>query len=110
MVKKFKFTKDYRRDRDKIYNMAIKLEDELYEKGEYILSLRNQNKSLQNQLETKQNQLEAKEEENLRLMKELAHYKALSNHDGTNTGIPTSQTPINKKKLFQIQGKQVIGI
>ena len=53
MVKKFKFTKDYRRDRDKIYHMAIELEDELYEKGEYILSLRNQNKSLQNQLETK---------------------------------------------------------
>ena len=72
--------------------MAIELEDELYEKGEYILSLRNQNKSLQNQLETKQKQLEAKEEENLRLMKELAHYKALSSHDSTNTGIPTSIT------------------
>ena len=28
----------------------------------------------------------------------IAYYKVLEAHDGTNTGMPTSQTPINKKK------------
>ena len=32
------------------------------------------------------------------LLVELGHEKALRNHDGNNTGLPTSQTPINKKK------------
>ena len=32
--------------------------------------------------------------------KEIARLKALLNIDGTNAGIPTSQTPINKKKII----------
>lgn len=32
--------------------------------------------------------------------KEIARLKALLNIDGTNSGIPTSQTPINKKKII----------
>ena len=32
--------------------------------------------------------------------KEIARLKALLNIDGTNAGIPTSQTPINKKKVI----------
>lgn len=32
--------------------------------------------------------------------KEIARLKALLNADGTNAGIPTSQTPINKKKII----------
>lgn len=32
--------------------------------------------------------------------KEIARLKALLNMDGTNAGIPTSQTPINKKKII----------
>lgn len=32
--------------------------------------------------------------------KEIARLKALLNNDGTNTGIPTSKTPINKKKII----------
>ena len=32
--------------------------------------------------------------------KEIARLKALLNTDGTNAGIPTSQTPINKKKII----------
>ena len=31
---------------------------------------------------------------------EIARLKALLNMDGTNHGIPTSQTPINKKKVI----------
>ncbi len=33
------------------------------------------------------------------LKKEVAHLAAVAAHDGTNTGIPTSATPINKNKL-----------
>ena len=32
--------------------------------------------------------------------KEIARLKALLNIDGTSAGIPTSQTPINKKKVI----------
>lgn len=32
--------------------------------------------------------------------KEIVRLKALLNIDGTNAGIPTSQTPINKKKVI----------
>ena len=32
------------------------------------------------------------------LMNKVAHLEALADRDGTNTGIPTSQTPVNQKK------------
>ena len=44
-------------------------------------------------LNEKDKQLEEKD-------KEIARLKALLNIDGTNYGIPTSQTPINKKKII----------
>ena len=44
-------------------------------------------------LNEKDKQLEEKD-------KEIARLKALLNIDGTNAGIPTSQTPINKKKII----------
>lgn len=44
-------------------------------------------------LDEKDKQLEEKD-------REIAKLKALLNIDGTNAGIPTSQTPINKKKII----------
>ena len=44
-------------------------------------------------LDDKDKQLEEKD-------KEIARLKALLNIDGTNAGIPTSRTPINKKKII----------
>lgn len=44
--------------------------------------------------------------------KEIARLKALLNIDGTNAGIPTSQTPINKKKIIpntRIKSNKKIG-
>ena len=44
--------------------------------------------------------------------KEIARLKALLNMDGTNAGIPTSQTPINKKKIIpnnRIKSEKNIG-
>ncbi len=34
------------------------------------------------------------------LTNEVAHLKAIAGHDGTNTGVPTSATPIGKKKVI----------
>lgn len=34
------------------------------------------------------------------LANKLAHAEALLNHDGSNTGTPTSQTPVNKNKII----------
>lgn len=38
--------------------------------------------------------------ENEKLKKELERLKSIQSLDGTNAGIPTSQTPINKKKVI----------
>lgn len=40
------------------------------------------------------------EEENAELVREIARLKGILNIDGTNSGIPTSQTPISKKKVI----------
>ena len=62
---------------------------------------------LENQIQTLlKKDAEAKKEieEHQNLLKEkdfeIARLKALLNMDGTNHGIPTSQTPINKKKVI----------
>lgn len=39
-------------------------------------------------------------EENANLKKEVERLKTLQNNDGTNFGIPTSKTPLNKKKVI----------
>ena len=48
---------------------------------------------IKQELEDKQNLIEKHEYE-------IARLKALLNIDGTNHGIPTSMTPINKKKVI----------
>lgn len=48
---------------------------------------------IKNELDEKNKLLKEKENE-------IARLKALLNIDGTNNGIPTSQTPINKKKVI----------
>ena len=55
---------------ERITRIKLEYEDKLYEKDRIIRELENR----------------------------LAHTQALLNHDGTNTSIPTSRTPIGKKK------------
>ena len=45
-----------------------------------------------------QEEIEKRDQEIKELEVELAHARALLSHDGNNTGLPTSQTPIGKKK------------
>lgn len=40
------------------------------------------------------------------LKKEILRLNGFLNIDGNNSGTPTSKTPINKKKEFQIQEKK----
>ena len=55
-----------------------------------------------NDIEKKElkNELKEKDEIIATLKKELERLKLIQNNDGTNSGIPTSQTPINKKKVI----------
>lgn len=48
----------------------------------------------------KENQVNELENQNKELMREIERLKAIQNNDGTTSGIPTSMTPIGKKKVI----------
>lgn len=90
-------------------NSFLKYEYKLLEKKYNCLEQRNT--CLENQLEDlkqqaieKLNQKHAKEIEEKD--NEIARLKALLNNDGTNSNIPTSKTPINKKKQIPNERKK----
>ena len=90
------FYKDYE-------NLLIK-NDELSEKNRKLIYaerlLKSQIKTLENQNQ-KLTELKIEQENQLKEQEyEIARLKALLNMDGTNHGIPTAQTPINKKKVI----------
>ena len=66
--------------------------------------LESQNNTLRKIEEKQKNRIKELEEEQEKLLKEkeyeIARLKALLNIDGTNHGIPTSMTPIHKKKVI----------
>ena len=88
-------------------NLLIK-NDELSKENRNLkytqLLLEKQNNNLRKIEEQLKNKVKELEEEHQNLLKEkdfeIARLKALLNMDGTNHGIPTSQTPINKKKVI----------
>lgn len=47
-----------------------------------------------------QNEVEILQNKNAELQKEIERLKAIGNNDGTTAGIPTSMTPLNKKKVI----------
>lgn len=82
-------------------NKALKYEYSLLEKKYKYLEQRN--KDLKSQLDDLKKQaideISKKYQEKFdKQAKEIARLKALLNNDGTNCGIPTSKTPINKNK------------
>lgn len=90
------FYKDYE-------NLLIK-NDELSEENRKLRYsqklLESQNKTLR-EVEQKANDEKIKYENTIKEQEyEIARLKALLNMDGTNHGIPTSMTPINKKKII----------
>ena len=96
------FTKDYQ-----------KLLEKYDKKTEEYKQLKYEYQLLQHRYNTKEKQLEiaiTEAENNASLKyktiidekdKEIQRLKSLLNLDGTNAGIPTSQTPINKKKIIK---------
>ena len=99
-----KFTGDLRCDFEKATAEIVKLKDRILGYQQQISSLRSSVKNLQKSKEADRKQFKETIDEKDAIIKELqnrlAHAQALLNHDGSNTGTPTSQTPINKNKVI----------
>lgn len=102
-------TTNYQNFFEKDYQALLKkydIQTEEYKqlKYEYQL-LKSKYKTKENQLNTKIEHIENSIKDKYTKIidekdKEIARLKALLNSDGTNAGIPTSQTPISKKKII----------
>lgn len=99
-----KFTGDLRCDFEKAAAEITKLKDRILGYQEKVASLQTSIKSLKCSKESDKKQYTESLAEKDAIIKELqnrlAHAEALLNHDGSNTGTPTSQTPINKNKAI----------
>ena len=99
-----KFSGDLRCDFEKATAEIAKLKDRILGYQEQIASLRTTVKNLKRSKDSDKKQyiesLAEKDAVIKELQNRLAHAGALLDHDGSNTGIPTSQTPINKNKVI----------
>ena len=99
-----KYTGDLHHDFEKANAEIIKLKDRIFDYQEQIASLRESVKRLKKYRDSDKKQYSETLAEKDSIIKELqnrlAHAEALLNHDGSNTGTPTSQTPINKNKII----------
>ena len=98
-----KFTGDLRCDFNKATAEIAKLKDRILGYQEQIASLRSSVRNLEKTNESSKRQfreaLDKKDAVIRELQNRLAHAEALLNRDGSNTGTPTSQTPLNKTKV-----------
>lgn len=99
-----KLTGDIRCDFEKVTAENVKLKDRILGYQETISSLRHSLKTAQKSKDIQRADYEELLAQKDAVIKELenrlAHELALKGHDGTNTGTPTSQTPIGKKKVI----------
>ncbi|WZL79037.1 IS66 family transposase [Eubacteriales bacterium mix99] len=94
------YEKVFYRDYEQLYQRNEKLAAELRAlKYNYNL-LTNRYKTLEKQKKDLDEQNSLKDVVIIDLTKEADRLKALLNIDGTNSGLPTSQTPISKKKVI----------
>ena len=98
-----KYTGNLRRDFDKATAEISKLKDRILGYQEQVSSLREEARRLRIAKDSQKEKYEGALAEKDAIIKELqnrlAHAEAINNHDGTNTGTPTSQTPPGKKKV-----------
>ena len=98
-----KFTGDPRLDFEKATAEIVKLKDRILGYQEQIASLLESVKRLKKSKDSDKKQYSESLAEKDAIIKELqnrlARAEALLNHDGSNTGTPTSQTPLNKNKV-----------
>ena len=99
-----KLTGDIRRDFEKVSAEYTQLKGRILEYQETIKELRRSLDKARESRKTQKTDYEQLLAEKDAIIKELTnrleHELALKAHDGTNTGTPTSQTPIGKKKLI----------
>lgn len=99
-----KLTGNLHADFDKVFEEYTKLRDRILGYQERIKSLQTALNASEKSKQKQKDDYEAKIAEKDTVIKELtnrlAHMAAVADHDGTNTGTPTSQTPINKKKVI----------
>lgn len=100
----FKPSGNLRRDYERLSSEYVKQRDRILSYQEQIVSFRSSVKSLEKALakekECHKDDITQKDAIIQALTNKVAHLEALANRDGTNTGIPTSQTPINQKKTI----------
>lgn len=93
-----------RRDFEKVSEENMKLKDRILRYQEQVASLRSSVESLRKSKENAKKKYEEALAERDAVIKELksrlANAEALLGRDGSNTGTPTSQTPIKKKKII----------
>ena len=99
-----KLTGDIRCDFEKVTAENVRLKDRILGYQETISSLRSSLKAARKSKDLQRADYEELLAQKDAVIKELenrlAHELALKGHDGTNTGTPTSQTPIGKKKVI----------
>lgn len=92
----YKPSGNLRHDYDRLAGEYMKQKDRILSYQEQITSLRNSNRSLEQHKEAS-----AQKDAGIQALKnKAAHLEALADRDGTNTGLPTSQTPVNRKKII----------
>lgn len=99
-----KYTGNPRTDFDKATAEITRLNDRILGYQETVASLRTSVKNLRKSRESDKKRYEETLAEKEAVIKELqnrlARAEALLGHDGSNTGTPTSQTPLNKNKVI----------
>jgi hypothetical protein len=99
-----KLTGDIRRDFEKVSAENTQMKDRIFEYQETIKGLRRSLVEARASKEKQKADYEQRLSEKDAVIKELTnrleHELALKAHDSTNTGIPTSQTPVGKKKVI----------
>ncbi len=99
-----KLTGDIRCDFEKVTAENLKLKDRILGYQETVSALRRSLKAAQKSNDMQRTDYEELPAQKDAVIRELenrpAHEPALKGHDGTNTGTPTSQMPIGKKKAI----------
>lgn len=99
-----RFTGDLRLDFEKATAEIVKLKDRILDYQEQIASLRESIRYLKKSKDSDKKRYSESLSEKDAIIKELqnrlAHAEALLDHGGSNTGTPTSRTPINKNKII----------
>lgn len=99
-----KLSGNIRQDFERVTAENVKLKDRILGYQEEIRILQSSRKRLEKTNASQKADYESTIAEQDAIIKELknkvAHLAAVAGHDGTNTGTPTSATPINKKKAI----------